>query len=399
MITKLKLYNFKSHLNTELDLGPLTLLTGINSSGKSSIIQSLLLLRQSVKKGRPGLDLNKPLCDIGKGFDALSRFALDDLIAFQIWCGPNEGFQWVFDLHKHLDSTFIPCKTFDNLPNSRLLPLFTDEENKDRPMQPQLGGLVPMDASPSLKDLHLFSNNFQYLSASRWANRSLYPMDSYAVEVERQLSLEYGQGELVGHFLHRFGNARDFNIKLDSLLHPTSTSRNLLDQTIAWESEISPQVTMTVERKGSENVSVEYGYGDNKGFRSDNVGFGLSYTLPVIVALLSASPGALLILENPESHLHPRGQSKLAELIALAAQCGIQIIMETHSDHIFNGIRKTVMNKLIDKDNVKIHFFELNEDNVSQGTEIQLSENGRLLNYKSGLFDQFDKDLDTLLGL
>ena len=374
MITKLQIHNFKSHHNTELNMGALTVLTGINSSGKSSVLQTLLLLRQSFRKGRlgTGLDLNKPLCDIGKGYDALSRFAEDDVITFVI--EDNKKYEWSFNLTGKLDDTFIPAiKKVSVLPKSLI----------KRP---------------------LFTNDFQYLSASRWANRNLYPMDSYAVETEKQLSLEYGQGELVAHFLEYYGNHRAFAIQLDNILHPSSASKNLLVQTIAWESEISPRVTMSAE-KIAENVTIEYGYEKTKsnsslkGLRSENVGFGISCSLPVIVALLSASPNSLLIIENPEAHLHPRGQSKLAELIAMTAQSGVQIIIETHSDHIFNGLRKSIAAKKIDKDNVKIHFFELNEDNVSESTEIEVSEKGRVLNYKQGLFDQFDEDLDALLAL
>jgi predicted ATPase len=355
-------------------MGALTVLTGINSSGKSSVLQALLLLRQSQKKGRlgTGLDLNKPLCDIGKGYDALSRFAKNDFITFVI--ETDVQFEWKFDLYGKLDDTFIPiAKKATKLPKYFLkLPLFTDY--------------------------------FQYLSASRWANRSYYPMDSYAVETEKQLSHEYGQGELVAHFLEYYGNLRNITVGPEEILHPNCSSNKLLDQVIAWESEISPRVTMTVEKR-AENVTIEYGYEktDNnppiKGLKAENVGFGISYSLSVIVALISALPDSLVIIENPEAHLHPRGQSKLAELITLAAKCGVQVIIETHSDHIFNGIRKSIAEKKINNDIVKIHYFELNEDNVSESTEILLSEKGRILNYKKGLFDQFDEDLDALLEL
>lgn len=115
--------------------------------------------------------------------------------------------------------------------------------------------------------------------------------------------------------------------------------------------------------------------------------------------MLSAKKEAILIIENPEAHLHPRGQSKLSDLITRVAQSGVQIFIETHSDHIFNGIRKAIAQKTIDKNKVKVHFFELNDENVSVNTEIQFSDNGRILNYKEGLFDQFDNDLDDLLGL
>ena len=115
--------------------------------------------------------------------------------------------------------------------------------------------------------------------------------------------------------------------------------------------------------------------------------------------MLSAKPGSLLLIENPEAHLHPRGQSKLAELIALTAQSGVQVIIETHSDHIFNGILKAVSSSKVEKENVKVHYFELDETNTSINTEIQFSDKGRILNPQKGFFDQFDDDLDELLGL
>jgi len=376
MITKLKISNFKSHHNTELSTGALTLLTGINSSGKSSVLQSLLLLRQSFQKGRlsTGLDLNAPLCDIGKGSDALYRFAdKEEVISFSHTIDNNSVYDFIFNANEKYNDTFLPQKS-------------------------------PMILEGNLLKLPLFTNKFQYLSAARWAGLNLYPMDTYAVETEKQLSLNYGQGELVAHFLEYYGENRNFEVKSELLLHPNASSKRLLEQVIAWEGEISPRVTIKPEKK-ADKITIEYGYsgiGTNpplKGLAARNIGFGVSYSLSIIVALLSAEPGALLILENPEAHLHPRGQSKLAELIALAAKSGIQVFVETHSDHIFNGIRKSIASGKIKKENLRVHYFELDEKNVSVNTEIQFSDKGRILNYKKGLFDQFDEDLDMLLGL
>ncbi|MDR0700687.1 MAG: DUF3696 domain-containing protein [Tannerella sp.] len=377
MITKLKIANFKSHKNTELSAGNLTLLTGMNSSGKSSVLQSLLLLRQSFKKGRlkDGLDLNEPLCEIGLGDDALSRFATDNhIISFILQEENGENWNFQFNVEGKYHDTFIP-KT-----GSEILEL----------------GKHSLDI--------LFSNDFQYISSSRWANINSYPPDSYAVETEKQISLKNGQGELVAHFLNYYGESKNFSIISKLILHPNNHSSNLLEQVVEWEKEISPRISIKAEKK-FDKFEIEYEYkgaGDNQpiqNLKSKNIGFGISYSLPVVAALLSAKPGALLIIENPEAHLHPRGQSKLAELIALVAQSGVQIFVETHSDHIFNGIRKAISQKKIDKDKVKVHFFELNEENISVPTEIHFYDNGRIVNYKEGLFDQFDNDLDELLGL
>src|SRR5690606_42119683 len=89
-------------------------------------------------------------------------------------------------------------------------------------------------------------------------------------------------------------------------------------------------------------------------FKAENAGFGITYTLPLVTALLSSKPGALLIIENPESHIHPKGQAKLVELIALVAQNDVQIIIETHSDRVVNGIRVGIKEEILSNDTARL---------------------------------------------
>lgn len=221
----------------------------------------------------------------------------------------------------------------------------------------------------SLNDISLFNNNFQYISASRVAGKSLYGKDDIAVMSEKQISIDYGQGELVAHFLHQYGNTPiDKHISEALGIDENSDLNYLIDQTRVWEQTISPKVTIRTEKNTEDNITIKYGFeaeGDNKplaNLRSENVGFGISYALPVIVALLSAKPGALILIENPEAHLHPEGQAKMAELISLIAQAGVQVIIETHSDHIINGIliscKKYEQNLPfgINKENVRLYY-------------------------------------------
>jgi predicted ATPase len=369
MITELHIQNYKSHENTRLSLKPLTLLTGVNGSGKSSIIQSLLLLRQSYKRQRlaQALVLNDSLCGIGIGKDAICQSAEEDFIQFAVQSNAKE-YCWKYASHENKD----------------FLPVY-DEHNT---------------GSVDLLNLSLFTNDFQYLSAGRLPGLK-YEREDILVENERQISQKRGYGELVAQFLYYYGEREKVNAML---LNNNSAFDDLIHQVTAWEREISPNVNVLPQKIG-ESYTVHYSFDKNDAlgttdpFKSENVAFGLTYALPVITALLSARQRALLLIENPEAHLHPRGQSKLSELIALAAQSGVQIIIETHSDHIFNGIRKAIAANIIEKENVKIHYFELDERNVSKNTEIQISDKGRIHNYKKGLFDQFDEDLDTLLGL
>jgi predicted ATPase len=126
--------------------------------------------------------------------------------------------------------------------------------------------------------------------------------------------------------------------------------------------------------------------------------------MPILVAILSAQKGALIIIENPEAHLHPNGIAKLTELICLASQAGIQIILETHSDHIINGIlvqskKFEQKEKGIDRNNVSIyHFFRDEKEHCTIPNEIKILEGGRLSKQPEGFFDQIEIDLEKLMG-
>jgi predicted ATPase len=146
-------------------------------------------------------------------------------------------------------------------------------------------------------------------------------------------------------------------------------------------------------------VSLQYFYGLSKRYRSTNVGFGITYTLPILIALLSATPDTLILLENPEAHLHPKGQSKMGELLALAASGGVQIIVETHSDHILNGIRLAVRRGVKPED-IQLHYFDRYLQKGQAITKIispRIYQDGGIDKWPDGFFDQAEKDLMELL--
>jgi predicted ATPase len=187
-----------------------------------------------------------------------------------------------------------------------------------------------------------------------------------------------------------------------------SKATDLFSQVVAWEREISSGVNIVVKDNGILGYELKYQYSTTGGktdeFNASNVGFGLSYVMPVIVAILSAPKDAILFIENPEAHLHPKGQAKLAELICLAAQAGMQIVIETHSDHIVNGILVQCKNfelaqKGIAKNNVKILYFgEKDERQASTIEEIKILERGKIDQQPTGFFDQIQNDLKIIMG-
>jgi predicted ATPase len=132
--------------------------------------------------------------------------------------------------------------------------------------------------------------------------------------------------------------------------------------------------------------------------RPVNVGFGLTQVLPIIVAALASSSGDLLLIENPEVHLHPAGQALMGEFLAEVSHAGVQVLVESHSDHVLNGIRRAVKKQALPADQVSLHFFKPRGSNVEQVTSPVIGPDGNIDHWPEGFFDQFDKDLNYFAG-
>jgi predicted ATPase len=176
-------------------------------------------------------------------------------------------------------------------------------------------------------------------------------------------------------------------------------------QVESWLSEISPGVIVDFMEQPTRDsflsffkFNIKDGLTNN--IRPQHVGFGISYALPTIVTLLSAKPDKLIILENPEAHLHPKGQSKIGEMMARAAQGEAQLIVETHSDHIINGVRVAVKEGKLDPEKVKIFYFDRNPDSKEHYSfvrEMNIDADGRIDYWPEGFMDEWDKNLMELL--
>lgn len=379
MINYLKIKNFKIHKEMEIRLLPLTLLAGTNGSGKSSIIQALLLLRQSMINDQiTNLKLSGSLCNIGFRQDALCMLADDDEIAFTV----NDS-NWTFAVDTH-------------------------EVGKNS--LPIINEISPAEASR----LHLFGNGFQYISAYRQGPQNSYSSDTNLVDSQRQISIQNGKCENIAYFLYHFGIENDTRVP-ESLRNPTCNSSSLLDQVSAWEGQISAGIRVKPSLQGQE-YSLRYSFdniiADNgaldvvskQEYLPTNVGFGVSYSLPIVAALLTAQPDDLIIVENPEAHLHESGQVALAHLISMAAQSGIQVIIETHSSHILEGIlidtKEFEQGKPgIDKSNVSLAFFCKDPSTQVSKVECPRIVGDAKLDFEPiGFFDQSAKNLEQIMG-
>ena len=188
---------------------------------------------------------------------------------------------------------------------------------------------------PDARRSSLYRRAMYYLGAERLGPRKTLPLLD-----QPESGTPLGtRGEHVLWFLERYGN----RVVRDSLRFVDTAKDTLPAQTTAWLGVVSPGVELNIDPVPDADMALaSYAFSQEyspptRPFRATNVGFGLSYALPVIVALLAVDQDDLVIIENPEAHLHPAGQTRLAELAARSAATGAQVILETHSDHILTA--------------------------------------------------------------
>lgn len=363
-IKNVKVKNFKSLRDIDLTLTNLTLITGVNSSGKSSFIQCLLLLKQNWDLLQFNNILKKPLrlngdyVRLGNKKDILFQEAYDENIEITI-SSDNHSVNLIFETAQ----------------------LSLESNN---------------DFSKMLTKHFNLENNFQYIQTDRVSPDIFYDLGDEFINDDNIGT----RGEYTAHYL---AEKRHQELHINSLKHKNSVTNQLLENTSLWLGEISAGIEVSTKLYNElqkVNLTYKYTYKDTttNDYTPLNVGFGITYVLPIIVAILKSKRGDLLIIENPESHLHPTGQSKIAELCAIAAANGIQIIVETHSDHFFNGIRVATKKGLLRPDNSKVYYFKKDKDEIETKTdEISINANGEIDKYPKGFFDQFDDDLDKLI--
>lgn len=358
MLTELQLKNFKRFECLKLPLRGLTLLSGMNSMGKSTIIQSLLVLRQTFERGHldKGIFLNGLYTNIGVGRDLLFHDASEEEIVIQL-STDTESHAWHFHYEPAADYL---------------------EANE-----------VPQSLIANPSHVNLFDNQFDYLSAERLAPQPSYTKSYYDVHVRKQLGMH---GEYAPHYLFEM---RKDKLENPKVLHPNEHDPHLLPQTEQWLNEISPGTRINFEDHGHANtIGLLVGQGSSY-YSVANVGFGVSYVLPIIIALLKSRKGSLVILENPEAHLHPAGQRKMGELISRAVAGGVQVILETHSDHVLNGIRLSTKQNIISPEQTALYYLCSNgEHNYFENPELKID--GRLTFWPSGFFDEWDKAIDAI---
>jgi predicted ATPase len=375
MIAEITLRNFKCFDELDLKLGPLTLLSGTNSAGKSSVLQSILLLRQSalhdqLKSGGRAV-LNGELVHLGNADATLREGASGSPLDIAVTWTDGAKAGWRLAAEPKGEGLIVVVAP-------------DDDAWKER---------APIKRS-------------RYVSADRIGPRVAYPTSDALVLASRDLG---ARGEFVAHYLAAHGEERIPNESLhfDGISFggtEPAASFKLRHEVEAWLGLLVPGVRIIVEQpRGLDVIRLAYQFPGEVGLtderRPTHVGFGLSYVLPIFVAVLAAEPGSLVMLENPEAHLHPRAQRLIVELLARAAAAGVQVLVETHSDHVLNGARLAVRKGTLTSEQAVLHFFTHDPKTGRPGRiSPSIQKSGALTDWPPGFFDEWDRALDELLA-
>jgi AAA15 family ATPase/GTPase len=428
-ITRIIVGGFKSiGREQSIEIRPLTILAGANSSGKSSIMQPLLLLKQTLEAPYdPGaLLLNGPNVRFTSADQLLSRTndsgAVDTFhvgievgdrasVITYFTRGKNRGFdveETIYNSEKGYYRLYIgmPQKEFQAAVSAAIEATFVASQRLIIG-ETQLGGSL--------------ESNRCFLVPTIWPEPSEPSEPSERSEDDEyffELAIQMPGETIVKNYIRRIvhlpglrGNPeRTYPITAVSSEFP-GTFENYVASVIGqWQTDSSNEklekvnydlvrlgLTGGIIAKAIDATQIEllvnrFLHGKKSG-KEDmvsiaDVGFGVSQALPVVVALHVANPGQLLYLEQPEIHLHPRAQSAMAEVLADAAMQGVRLVVETHSSLLLRGVQTLVAEGKLSPEIVKLHWFTVGEDGSTDINSADLDE--------TGAFGDWPEDFDTV---
>lgn len=344
MINNISIHGLKSIDTLSIDLKNLNLFIGTNSSGKSTIIQGLLTLSQNINQHE--FNLNGSLVSLGD---------------------------------------FREVRNFNTNAKSIKIDVIDSKEEHSIEFFEQNEAVVNIKKE---KCEIKFDEGLYYLSAARIGH-----LDTY----EKNIKEVYKFG-LQGEYCFSYFIKNKDKV-LDECLLEDRISETLEYNVNKWFEYIVGGKVVVSDIPQTDRIKAQFKGKSDRAVRTKNIGSGLSYLISIIIMCLSLEEGETLIIENPEIHLHPKAQSRLTEFFVFISNSGRQLIIETHSDHIFNGTRVAISNKTIDSNKISINFLRLNEENCTTNNEIHIGKRGRIVSPPEDLFDQFDIDLDRMLGL
>jgi predicted ATPase len=336
-ITKIAVEGFKSIAKRqEIEIAPLTILAGANSSGKSSIMQPLLLLKQTLEAtydpGPLKIDGPNVMFTSSEQFLSLTDQRSTDQLTIEI-STLEEDFTISFRRGEAGIEVLEQVMAMAGL----TITLRPDMSNE------AVGRIAVEQIGVKPDEFRLVRNRF-FLDIQDSSSRQYRLLPSFE---EQFVGLIHVPGL-------RGSRSRAYRVTAPGPRFPGTFDEYVATVILYWQKQ-DPQgyedflddlrltgLARMVLAHQISDVAIELRVSLEDYARTDNiadVGFGVSQVLPVLVALRAAGEGGLVYLEEPEIDLHPRAQTKLAEVLAAAAERGVRVVAETHSTLLLTAIR------------------------------------------------------------
>ena len=379
MITSITLGDFKCFEALELPCAPLTVLTGYNAAGKSTTLQALLLLAQGLRAASHDerLPLNGDLVTLGSGGDVIRHGTAGK--SLRLGAGnPKENITWTLEYRPELSAR-------------GLLALESVEYVRDGVVNRPTRGIrlaIGRTKSPLVSALR----DTVFIGAGRAVEIESCPVPRAPSRPPGDVGVN---GEYAAYWYLEYA---DEEVAV-ARRHPDDDRETVRAQVDAWLGELFPNARVNANRSTADSpIRLTFGSSrSSRWVRPTNVGYGLSYAFPILVALLTAPPGSIIVVDSAEAHLHPRAQSAIGRLLGRVAGAGLQIFVETHSDHLLNGIRLAVRDGLLEPEDAALHFFGPGGD-VGRVLTVAVDRTGAVSDWPEGFFDQAERDLAVLSG-
>lgn len=395
MIETLKIENFKSLKKETFNFGKLNVITGVNSAGKSSVLQSLFLMADALKEKKTEIDYfwkkeqRKFLSEMNR-LKTLKQYIDNNKDKVDEYSA-NKLINILESQYSRFIQTENRLKKYELSANQKLK-TWKFETIRNRKENAKFVGVTINGANCVLDsescilkndDLKFEKNkDFFYLSENRSgpANRE--------VLIE---SDEFGDNaEFVIGYFYRHQNdtiSSDFAITENLTL---SSNVDLWLTEILKNDDEDFNISLNVEKIDSDTVASRYDFCGLHEIEPTQLGAGVSYLAKLLIVCLQAKPGQLVIVENPEMHLHPKAQSAVGHFLSFIASKGVQVIIETHCEHLIHKIQYDVYKKLLKPEDVCIYYKKSSIsdfDKMTIGLDGHFQKDGHRQRFPKGFFD------------
>ncbi|HDS9400775.1 TPA: DUF3696 domain-containing protein [Klebsiella quasipneumoniae subsp. quasipneumoniae] len=405
MFTGLKLTNFKAWQDTgDIDLKPVTMLLGTNSSGKSTLIQSLLLLKQTVQSPDRSIYLNLG----GDEVNDIFNFGDFDDVLHKNFAGARQfSLNFTFQPHSpsRINNGSFSCSYGQNSAGGVTIKEWSVStgQRQFKSIRRDRGAysvMVDEEGQPRGKGRHLCPERSVSLSAEAIAilGHDGALLEDLSLSIRRELENIVYLGPLrrkperdyvwnksnpgeVGSDGHRA-----LDVLLASALMKGDDQNRIIEGVSKWLVRMKVADKLEVKQLGRSTRYELVVHRDGVEANLRDVGIGISQVLPVLIIAYFAQSGSTIILEEPEIHLHPLAQSVLAELfVEISKQRNVQFIVETHSEHLFRRMQTLIAKQLITPQDSAMYFVE-REGKAAQLRSLVLDDFGRVKNWPEGFF-------------